>query len=232
MMIAPHAVSGRCVIVSLALLVLAGCAGRAPKEDRVSYEPVYPIAPEQMERSAGAIYASGGDVRLFEDLRARRVGDILTIRLSERTNATKSASTSTSKTTAVDVDNPTLGGRPLTASGTNVLDNVLNSDHSFSGEGDSSQSNSLQGSVTVSVARVLANGYLEVRGEKWIRLNQGDEYVRISGIVRPYDIEPDNSVSSEKVAGARIAYSGKGALADANAQGWLARFFNKPWMPF
>jgi flagellar L-ring protein FlgH len=84
----------------------------------------------------------------------------------------------------------------------------------------------------VTVAQRLSNGNLLVRGQKWIAINQGKEYVRIQGIVRPIDIDPDNSISSLKVADARISYGANGALADANKPGLLARFFNMPWMPF
>ena len=84
----------------------------------------------------------------------------------------------------------------------------------------------------MTVAQRLSNGNLLVRGQKWIAINQGQEYVRIQGIVRPIDIDPDNSISSLKVADAMIAYGGKGALADANSPGLLARFFNLPFLPF
>jgi flagellar L-ring protein precursor FlgH len=102
----------------------------------------------------------------------------------------------------------------------------------FDGEGASKQSNQLQGSITVTVARRLANGNLLVRGQKWIAINQGKEFVRLQGIVRPIDIDPDNSISSLKVADAMISYGGKGTLADANSPGLLARFFNLSWLPF
>jgi len=82
------------------------------------------------------------------------------------------------------------------------------------------------------VAQRLSNGNLLVRGEKWLTINQGQELVRISGLVRAQDIEQDNSVDSTRVADARIAYTGHGTLADANTQGWLARFFNSKWMPY
>ena len=105
-------------------------------------------------------------------------------------------------------------------------------DRSFDGSGNSSQSNQLTGSITVTVAQRLSNGNLLVRGEKWLTINQGQELVRISGIVRPQDIGQDNSVPSTRVADARIAYTGRGSLADANTQGWLSRFFSSKWMPF
>jgi len=84
----------------------------------------------------------------------------------------------------------------------------------------------------VTVVEVLANGNLVVQGEKWININQGEEYIRLRGIVRPSDISPDNTIASVRVANAQIQYSGDGSLADANEQGWLAKFFNSPWMPF
>ena len=102
----------------------------------------------------------------------------------------------------------------------------------FDGQGDSAQSNQLDGSITVTVVGRLPNGNLLVRGQKWLMLNQGKEFVRIEGVVRAIDVEPDNSLPSWKVADARIAYGGRGALADANSMGWLARFFQSPVMPF
>ena len=117
----------------------------------------------------------------------------------------------------------TVGGR--------TLDSELSSSSEFAGKGDSSQSNRLDGSITVTVAERLPNGYLVVRGQKWIRLNQGNEHIQIQGIVRPADINPDNTVSSLRVADAQIAYSGRGSLAQANAQGWLSRFFQSAGFP-
>ena len=163
---------------------------------------------------------------------ARRVGDTLTIRLNESTNASKSSSTTTRKSTSATLPGPTVAGRPVTVNGVEVLDMGIDNESEFDGEGDSSQSNRLEGDISVTVAQRLPNGNLLVRGQKWIAINQGQEYVRIQGIVRPIDIDPDNSISSLKVADARISYGAKGALADANKPGLLARFFNLPLMPF
>jgi len=120
----------------------------------------------------------------------------------------------------------------LTIHGTNVLNNNLNDATSFDGEGTSAQSNVLTGSISVTVAKRLVNGNLLVRGQKWVTINQGREYVKIQGIVRPTDINPDDTVPSTKVADAVIAYGGQGTLADANTKGWLARFFDSKYMPF
>jgi flagellar L-ring protein precursor FlgH len=214
----------------LALCVIfTGCVTAPPEAD---YSATWPEPPSSTTAGNGAIYQAGHDVALFENATARRVGDTLTIRLNERTNASKSSSTTTSKESSVDLPGPTIAGRPVTVNGTEVLQMGLENSTSFDGKGDSSQSNRLEGQVTVTVAQRLPNGNLLIRGQKWIAINQGKEYVRIQGIVRPIDIDPDNSVSSLKVADAMISYGGKGTLADANAPGLLTRFFNFSWLPF
>ena len=225
-------------IVSLFLIgaLLQGC-GRitrlvAEEEPAGDYGPTLPIASADAALPPGTVYNPSGSFDLFMDLRARAVGDILTINLIERTDASKESSTSTSKGTNVDTGLPIFAGRPITNNGSPILNNELESSSSFDGAADSSQSNSLNGSITVTVAERLANGNLLVRGEKQITINQGQEYIRLQGIVRPVDIGPANTVASTKIADARISYSGKGNLANSNRAGWLARFFNSPWFPF
>jgi flagellar L-ring protein FlgH len=219
----------KAAVAITAAFALAGCV-TPPKEP--DYSATWPESPPPPETGNGAIYQAGHDIALFENAVARRVGDTLTVRLSERTNASKSSSTSTSKSTSVDMPGPTIAGRPVTVNGTEILNMQVDNSSDFEGEGDSSQSNRLEGDITVTVAQRLPNGNLLVRGQKWITINQGREYVRIQGIVRPIDINPDNSISSLKVADAQIAYGGKGALNDAVTPGLLARFFNAPWLPF
>lgn len=182
--------------------------------------------------ASGAIYSNSSGLALFEDLRARRVGDLLTIVLEERTDASKTATTSTTKDTDVDTGTPTILGRGVTDDGVNILSNVLGAEREFTGEGDASQSNSLDGQITVMVMERLSNGYLRVEGEKHLTLNQGDEIIRVSGLVRPIDISTENTVPSTRVANAQISYSGSGPLADANRPGWLGRFFDSKWFPF
>jgi len=216
----------------LAALILGGCSGQAPRDDERSYEPVMPEETAESERVSGSIFQPAHGGSLVEDRRARRVGDILTIRLVERTDASKSSSTNTSRDSSTSIDGPTLFGRGVTHRGNPILETDIGSSRSFDGEGASSQSNSLEGDITVTVARRLPNGNLMVQGEKWLTLNQGEEMVRIAGIIRPQDISSDNSVASNRVADARITYSGKGVLADANNPGWLTRFFQSPLSPF
>ena len=105
-------------------------------------------------------------------------------------------------------------------------------ERSFTGKGDSGQSNSLQGQITVTISDVLPNGILEVRGEKWLSLNEGDEFIRVQGLIRPQDIGADNTVQSSKIADARISYGGTGSVANASKPGWMSNFFNSPWWPF
>lgn len=230
-------------VLSLTLLSLfaAGCSTSPAKLASEGFETVRPPYVSPPPQQQGGIFQAGYNMSLYEDMRARRVGDIITVILTESTNASKQASTSTSKDTSIDIANPTLFGRELrfdlprpfnSAKQNATLETGVESSNAFDGEGDSAQSNSLTGNVTVTVAEVLPNGNLIVQGQKRITINQGDELVRFSGIVRPQDISSDNTVLSTKVANARIAYVGEGMLADANSQGWLGRFFNSKWWPF
>ena len=220
--------------VLLAPALLSACAVVAPAPEHDISMDFRPTAPLEAGGTvtAGGVYDTVGSFDLFMDLRARAVGDILTVVLVERTAASKESSTSTAKGSSIDTGFPVILGKPPTHNGTEILNNELSSDNSFKGEADSSQSNRLDGNITVTVAERMPNGNLLVRGEKRITLNQGEEYIRLQGIVRPVDIGPQNSVPSTKLADAQIAYSGKGALADANRAGWLSRFFNSPWFPF
>lgn len=218
-------------IVGLAItvqLITAGCVVQLGGPD---YSPPEVVMPAPAPIVDGAIYQQDRDVRLFEDLRAHRVGDILTVSLRENTTAQKSASTATDKSSSATLAEPVIFGRSVTRNGDTFLSGSIGGDSEFSGEGSSSQSNSLNGDITVTVVERLANGNLRIRGEKWVTLNQGDEFIRLAGIVRPADIGTDNSVDSSKVADARITYSSKGILAAANKMGWLQRFMQSVWYP-
>ncbi len=234
------------LLAVMAVAVLAGCMGLEHKPDpqyAATYPPPKPAVPPLASGSIyQAAYQPGATLYLFEDVKPRRVGDVLTVVLEEETSANKAAKTDTSKSSNVDIANPTLLGAPVEFGtpgilplgnvGRNNLGTSIGAEREFSGSGKTSQSNSLSGSVTVTVAQVLANGNLVIRGEKWLKLNQGEEYVQISGIVRPADIRPNNTVLSTQVADARIAYTGKGAINDPNVIGWLARFFASALFPF
>jgi flagellar L-ring protein precursor FlgH len=211
--------------------MLGGCGlmpAKHPKPDPV----VARVLPAPAPRTDGAIYQAGQQMELFADLKARRIGDILTIKLNESTNASKNAVTKTAKTTSVADSAPTLFGQSLTVRGKPILSTTVNGANAFDGEGSSTQSNSLAGSLTVTVTDVQANGNLVVQGDKTLKLNQGEEYVHIAGVVRTADIATDNTVTSDKIADAKISYSGKGVTDSSNRMGWLARFFNSAYAPF
>jgi flagellar L-ring protein precursor FlgH len=220
---------GARAVTLAAALLLGACAVRQPIDDFPEEE--FP-EPQALAVNDGAIYRAGNDIPLFENATARRVGDIVTIRLVESTAASKSSSTTTSKKTSVSLPGPTLLGRPVTVNGTPILETAVDGNNAFDGKGDSAQSNQLTGDITVAVVKRLSNGLLLVRGQKWIGINQGREYIRIQGYIRPIDVQPDNSIESTKVANASISYGGKGTVASASTPGLLARFFNSKWMPF
>lgn len=215
-----------------AIALLGGCAVAGDVRPYPAMAPVVPVLAPAAAPTAGAIYAAGPGLNLYGDRRARDVGDLLTITLIENTIATTTASTAISKSSEVGIGTPTLFGAPVTLGGKDILSASASGERDFAGKGNSAQSNRLQGSVTVTVMQRLPNGNLVVHGQKNLRLNQGDELVQIQGIVRPADITPDNTISSSKVADARIAYGGRGPVAQSNAIGWLGRFFNSALTPF
>jgi flagellar L-ring protein FlgH len=226
--------SRKIIVAGLSLAMLSGCAQLQMKES--PRDPAYaPVAPADLRpplQNTGAIYQPGYDMRLFEDNKAMRVGDILTINLKEVTQAKKADDLNTAKGISASVSAPSIMGFALSALTGNDAKTELASKRTFNGQGKADQSNSLQGDISVTVTEVLPNGNLKVRGEKQVSLNQGDEYIRLSGIVRPVDIASDNTISSDKVADATLMYIGEGAMADASKMGWLSRALLSPWFPF
>ncbi len=220
--------SGAMVVIALSV---SACVLTQPSFD--DYAAAMPEDQPDTRVANGAIFQSNREVALFENPVAGRVGDILTVQLVESTTASKKSSTSTKKASNASLGaGTTVLGSPVTVGGKSILDAGISDSSDFSGEGNSAQSNSLAGDITVTVAKRYANGNLLIRGQKWITINQGREFVRIQGIVRSVDVQPDNTVPSNKVADATISYGGQGALADSNAKGWLSRFFDSPLTPF
>ncbi|RUO30439.1 flagellar basal body L-ring protein FlgH [Aliidiomarina soli] len=221
-------------LTGLIALSLAACTS-VPEPTPMPDDPYYaPVMPEEQIDPAvanGSLFRGQNVNGLYSDIKARNLGDIITVRLQEQTTASKSASTGTSRNTNVDLPTPTLFGRDVTVSG-NPISAGINGGSEFSGDSSADQSNQLQGEITVAVIRVLPNGNLIVRGEKWLTLNNGEEYVRLTGIIRPQDVRSNNTIESNRVANARIEYSGTGSLASAQREGWLTRFFNGPIWPF
>ena len=206
------------VIAAAALSATPALARRAP---RPSYEATLPIAAPAPRPADGSIFSAAGYAPLYGGTRARAVGDAVTILLVEQTTAAKTVGSNSQKGGGASITPPTAG--PL-AINPGILN--LSSNSTFKGNGNASQTSSLAGSLSVTIAEVRANGTALVRGEKRMLLSQGDEWIHVSGIVRLIDIDEDNTLPSTKVADARIEYTGKGALQRASKQGWLGQFFN------
>jgi len=221
------------LLVAMVCLPLGACGTLNPPRpgDSPEYRPVAPIAPVPAGANNGAIFQASQAQGLFEDYKARRVGDLVTVELVEKTDAKKSSATSTSKDSGLDMSLGDISVAGRTLAGTDLLAASGNGSRTFDGAGDSSQSNSLTGDITVTVAEVLPNGNLVIQGEKWLSINQGSEYVRLRGIIRPVDISTTNTIQSTQIANAEVSYAGTGTLRDSNAPGWLTRFFNSPIWP-
>ncbi|UGS41824.1 flagellar basal body L-ring protein FlgH [Pseudocitrobacter corydidari] len=216
------------LVIGLLALFLSGCESPAllVKKDDAAYAPPEDIVMPETQVRGGGLYNSGYNWSLIQDRRAYRVGDILTVKLDESTQASKQAKTNFGKKNDVSLGIPEAFGHSV-----DKLSASIDGNRNFNGNATSQQQNSLRGAITVAVYKVLPNGILAIRGEKWLTLNQGDEYMRVTGLVRADDVERDNSVSSQRIANARISYAGRGALSDANSAGWLTRFFNHPLFP-
>ncbi|MFW2830481.1 flagellar basal body L-ring protein FlgH [Sphingomonas sp. ID0503] len=184
--------------------------------------PVYGAPPAAPTGANGAIFqAASGYAALIEGQRARRVGDTVTIVLVERTVASKSANSDLKRDGSFGLSVPTTGPLSLLKD----TDAKFSGGSKWKGGGTADQSNALSGEVSVTVAEVYANGTMLVRGQKAVTLNRGDEFIQISGLIRPADIDPDNRIESTRVADAKIKYTGTGDVARSSRQGWLSRFF-------
>lgn len=216
---------------SVVLLALAGCVSNPPTNVH------QPMTAKSVERrpvihADGAIFHAGMNERpLFEDRRARNVGDLLTINVVEKTTANRKTSGSSSTANSANANTPTV------TTGTGTLSKLLlkafsvtgSSDNSTSTAGAGAGSEDLTGVITVTVIEAQANGNLLVSGEKQVGINNSDEYIRFSGVVNPTTITAANTVQSDQVADARIEYRTAGAMRevvnDAQTLGFLGRFF-------
>ena len=214
-------------LVSLVILsgVIGGCSAYTEQVVSQSFQPAEaPVILAKPTDMNGAIFQPGRSGLFATDQRARRIGDILTVSFNETYAATKAQTASSSKTDAFGVTLPTAlpnmltGGFDKDPAGLNA-----GTTRSFAGAGNAVQSNSFSGLLSVTVVRVFDNGNMEVQGQKELTLNNGNEYVRVRGVVRPEDISARNIVSSDRLADAQIRYTGSGHLADSSQPGWLSQ---------
>ncbi len=224
-------------LLSVAFVALTGCSSvyHNAKPNDPNWAPAMPKVVDNSQTNPGAIFNAGSAKMLFQDKKAHQIGDLITVVLTERTNASKNADTELDKESDLNLSTVDLLGNSnvgLSNGEGSTLGAASTTERSFKAETDTSQSNQLQGNITVTVHQVYPNGNLVVKGEKWISLNQGSEFIRVSGIIRPQDVDKDNQVPSIRLANARISYGGTGPLAEANEEGWMSRFFSSGWWPF
>ena len=214
----------------LLALALTGCETMPDRDPE--FAPVSPELLKPQVKRTGSIYQSSSNINLFEDQIAHRIGDIVIVIFDEQIKAKKDANIKVSKDADVSVTVPKLYGMDASSFLNKSLENEIQAAREMQGKGKTDQSNSLTGSISVSVVEVHPNGNLRVRGEKRVSLNQGNEYIRVSGIIRRIDITPSNQVYSSQLADATIMYTGDGAVADASRMGWFSRIFMSWLFPF
>jgi flagellar L-ring protein precursor FlgH len=214
-----------CAVPLLAAAALAGCASIYSTPPTAVHQPMSarPEARAQAMPATGAIYQPGYGRPLFEDRRARHVGDTITINLVERNNAQKNANASAGRESSLTGGITASSKLPLGGlAGLNAEAGVTSD---FTGTGAAAANNVFNGTITVTVIDVYPNGNLLVSGEKMVAINQGNEFIRFSGVINPNMVTAANTVQSTQVADARIEYRGSGFIDESNTMGWLQRFF-------
>lgn len=221
----------RLVAVVTAASVLTGCSNmtRASQRPPEELAVIKPQPQESLTPKKGSIWQTTDRNTLFLDNKARNVGDLVTVLISETSSANKNASTSLSREGSAEVN---LGGLfgltdALAAKGNKFLKDSAKIENTFThdGEGATSRRGSFTATVSCAVTEVLANGNLRIEGRRDITVNNENQYIVLSGVIRPEDISPSNMVRSTQVADARIEYSGDGDIDDQQSPSWLNRLF-------
>ena len=215
-------------LVAPIIVLLAGCAQHNEEIKRADFEPMYPQDMQLVEPSkkSGTIFNSSKGNLFSMDMKAQEVGDIITVAFAESFQATKSQNAATSRSLDSSLTLPGVMDLIIPARSNAAglsTDLAAATENTFSGSGSTAQSNSLTGQVSVHVVRVFQNGNLEILGQKKLTLNNGDEYIRLHGIVRPQDINAANVVSSDRIANANIQYIGAGDIDSPSKKGWYTK---------
>ncbi|MDR0882471.1 MAG: flagellar basal body L-ring protein FlgH [Candidatus Adiutrix sp.] len=236
-------------LVIITLLVLAGCSQKIKEPSPVSNQeaalrtPPVETYPEPAVRSEGSLFSADSRLDMFTDIKARRVGDIITINIVETSKANKTANTSLGRSNSVQTQTNALMGWENTGNipGIGSVVNSLNLnpqagidasyESSFSGRGTTNRNENMTAKMSARIIQVLPNGNLVVRGSQEILVNNEKQYITIQGVVRPTDIDSTNTVLSTYIADARIDYTGKGDISNKQREGWLSRFLDVVW-PF
>jgi flagellar L-ring protein precursor FlgH len=218
-------------ITIIAALAATVCACAAPRHEVMSDGPTTarPQVPAPDSAPTGGIYQAAAYRPLFEDRKPRYVGDILTIQINEKLNASQTANSNTERKAEFELGLPGIKG--VLGKDIKPVDAGASATNTFDGKGATSSSNLFTGTITVTVIEVLPNGNLRVAGEKRIGVRRNSEVLKFSGVVNPAQIQPGNVVSSTQVADARLDYRGGGYIEEAQIKGWLSRFFDS-FSPF
>jgi flagellar L-ring protein precursor FlgH len=215
----------RAFLTCLLTLTMVGCATLESTPPTAIHQPMSAVAkrPVEFAPANGAIFQAHAARPLFEDRRARLVGDTITINLVENTSAQKASNASAGRESSISGGIDTLNKMPFkNLAGLSMSAGTSND---FEGSGAAAANNLFRGTITVTVIEVFPNGNLLVSGEKQVAINQGDEFIRFSGVVNPTNVTTSNTVQSTQVADARMEYKGSGYINDSQVMGWLQRFF-------
>ncbi len=237
----------RVLILTTNIITSLGLTGCVHQYTAIPDDPRFaPIPLDYVQKNNnenGSLYASSvKTLNLFNDNVAKNLGDIITVVLQEKTDASKNVGTNYKKENNIRAEALNFFGAaakfsPLKAlpfinpTKSDDLSATVNNGTEFKGGGDSTQSNKLDGEISVTITQILPNKNYYISGEKWVTLAGGNEYVRVRGIIRPEDISPNNTISSQKIADARIEYSGSGNVHQGSQPGWLSRIFNSSFFP-
>jgi len=233
------------LLIIVSVIITTGCA-KKPTFDNDALKNSYQKELEEYKRQLEAQKPSpslwmeaSAKGSLFLDYKGRHIGDIIIVEIVEKTTASNSNTTATSKSQAADSALTNLLGLPLNMGVTNLLgtgnalnmDNSLSSSNTFSGSGSKSKADTIQGTIAARVTDVLPSGNLVIEGHRELIVDNEKQTITLSGIVRQKDLDSSNTVQSTSIADAKIAYSGQGMLTDSNKPGWLMTLLS--WiMPF
>ena len=217
----------------LASVVLGACASKPPLEDNSDFAPIRPLEPAANALPTGSILGNSMHMSLFQGQRQWRVGDIITVVLNESTQASRNSSLITERKSTNDALSSSWTNSLLSPNGFwgDVRGDIdlLAGEMGTDGVRSAAQANALSGVITAMVAEVLPNGNLIVEGRKQLSLTEGAEFIQIRGVVRARDVQPDNTVSSMRMAQAQISYRGSGNLAESTQPGWITQLLFKYW---
>jgi flagellar L-ring protein precursor FlgH len=223
----------RLIWILLAATTLGACASKPPLEENSDFAPIRPIEPAADALPTGSILGNSMHMSLFQGQRQWRVGDIITVVLNESTQASRNSSLITERKATNDALSSSWTDSLLSPNGFwgDVRGDIdlTKAEIGTEGVGTAAQANALSGVITAMVAEVLPNGNLIVEGRKQLSLTEGAEFIQIRGVVRSRDVQPDNTVSSMRMAQAQISYRGTGNLADSTQPGWITQLLFKYW---